>query len=246
MKKSSISKHLVFLDIETVATSCCYDNLSEEMKNLWQLKSRFLSLSANGPPASTSTLYKLKAGIYSEFARVLCISIAECCDIDGEARWLTQTFYHEDEAILLDDFASYLDKNCPSKDKLRIIGHNIREFDIPFLNRRMLINGVELPKVFNIRAKKPWQITHLIDTMNLWKFGDFKNYTSLNLLAKILNVPSSKENLDGSKIHDCYWLERDISSILAYCESDVKTTAQVYFKLIQKPFPKSAELLTRN
>jgi len=237
--------HLIFIDIETVATSCCYENLTEDMRSLWDMKSRFLSLSANGQPANPSQLYKLKAGVYSEFSKVLCISIAESYEQNNKMYWDSRSFYGDDEATFLAEFADHLSKSCPKPSQVKMIGHNIREFDIPFLIRRMLIHGVQLPKVFNIRGKKPWQIEHLVDTMNLWKFGDFKNYTSLNLLAKILNVPSSKESLDGSKIHDAYWMERNLESIVKYCESDVWTTSQVYFKLMQKPFPKS-EKLTNN
>ena len=239
MKSQSKKDHLIFIDIETVASFPSYDLLSDDIKCFWDKKARFSSLSANGYPISPSDLYSLKAGIYAEFSKVLCISIAESYQIEEESFWRTKSFYSDDEVQILSDFADYLAINCPKTSHIKLIGHNIREFDIPFLIRRMLINEVELPKVFQIRGKKPWQIEHLVDTMNLWKFGDFKNYTSLNLLAKILNVPSSKESLDGSKIHDAYWIHRDLDGIVKYCEKDVLTTSQVYFKLIQKPFPKS-------
>jgi len=237
MKSSPKSNHLVFIDIETVATSCCYEHLSEDMRSLWDIKSRFLSLSANGNPATTSQLYKLKAGIYSEFSRVLCVSVAESFEIEDKVQWNSKSFFHDNEKELLQDLSAFLNENCPQINQVKIIGHNLREFDIPFLIRRMLINEVQLPKVFKIRGKKPWQIQHLVDTMNLWKFGDFKNYTSLNLLAKILTVPSSKESLDGSKVHDAYWKEHNVQGIIKYCEADVLTTSQVYFKLVQEPFP---------
>ncbi len=242
MKSRNKKNHLIFIDIETVASSPCYCDLSSTMKALWDIKSRFLSLSANGHTATPPELYPKKAGIYSEFSRVLCVSIAESFESNGLNKWVQQSFYGHDESQLLTELTNYLQSNCPSSSFVKLIGHNIREFDVPFLIRRMIINEVKLPNVFKIRGKKPWQIEHLVDTMSLWKFGDFKNYTSLNLLAKILNVPSSKEILDGSKIHDTFWFKNDLDGIVKYCEHDVLTTSQVYFKLIQKPFPKSPTL----
>ena len=240
MENSYKKNHLIFLDIETVATFSGFEELSEDMKKLWEGKSKFLSLSANGYPVSCSVMYKMKAGIYSEFSKVICVSLAEYYENEDKPIWNKHSFYDSKEVDLLNKLADFLSSTCPNSSRIKIIGHNIREFDVPFLIRRMLINGVKLPKVFEIRGLKPWQIGHLVDTMNLWKFGDFKNYTSLNLLAKILNVPSSKESLDGSKIHDAYWLDQNLEGIVEYCEKDVLTTSQVYFKLIQKPYPKSS------
>lgn len=245
MKTSYKKNHIIFIDIETVAMAACYERLSPKMKSMWDRKARHFSLSANGYLIPSSTLYKLKAGIYAEFSKVLCVSVAESYQIADDEYWASKSFCDDNEEVLLNDLADFLSTSCPKTSQVKLVGHNIKEFDIPFLARRMLINEVLLPQVLKIQGRKPWQIQHIVDTMNLWKFGDFKNYTSLNLLAEILNVPSSKESLDGSKIHDAYWVDRNLKGIREYCESDVLTTSQVYFKLIQKPFPKS-QILANN
>ena len=227
----------LFIDVETVAQSPAYRLLPNDMQLLWDSKARLIRLSANRGILDNETLYEQKAGIYSEFSKVICISTLHIFESNNQIGIEKKSFHDKKELDVLCQFSKFLDTEFNSLKEVKIIGHNIKEFDIPFLARRMLINGVKLPKVLKIAGKKPWQVDHLIDTMSLWKFGDFKNYTSLNLLAKILNVPSPKDELDGSKIHNAYWLYNDIEAIVQYCEFDVLTTAKIYYKLNQKTFP---------
>lgn len=238
MNKTHKKNQILFLDIETVTESPAYRLLSEDIQALWNHKASMLRLTAKNGFLDNETMYESKAGIYSEFSKVICISILHYYQVDEKGYVESQSFYPKKEADLLSQFGAYLDAKFDKVNNVKIVGHNIREFDIPFIARRMLIKEVKLPKVFRIGGKKPWQIEHLVDTMSLWKFGDFKNYTSLNLLAKILNVPSPKEELDGSKVHNAYWLYNDLPGIVKYCEKDVLTTAKVFYKLKQKPYPK--------
>ena len=228
----------LILDIETVAQSPAYRLLPDDIKNLWDKKACHIRLTANGGIVDNDTFYERKAGIYAEFAKVICISTLHIYSKGGKEYTEKRSFASKDENDLLSNFADFLNLNFEALSSIKIIGHNIREFDIPFLARRMIVNGVNLPKVLSISGKKPWQVEFLEDTMSLWKFGDFKNYTSLNLLAKILNVPSPKEALEGCKIHNAFWLYNDLDAIKAYCELDVLTTAMIYYKLKQKIPPK--------
>lgn len=229
----------LFIDIETVAQSPSFRLLPDDIQELWSYKARRMRLSANKGIADTETMYDQKAGIYAEFAKVICISCIHLSQTKGKWTMTKKSFYSKNESEILLEFSKYLNDSFNSLSSFKIIGHNIKEFDIPFLARRMIVNEINLPKALDLAGKKPWQIDHLLDTMNLWKFGDFKNYTSLNLLAKILNVPSPKEVLDGSKVHSAYWLYNDLPAIVKYCEVDVLTAAKVFFKLKQKPFPKT-------
>lgn len=228
----------LFIDIETVAQSPAYRLLNEDTQKLWDLKASYLRLSANGGTVDNDTFYERKAGIYAEFAKVICISILHIYQQDGKEYTRKQSFASKNEESILSDFADFLNNGFDKVSVSKIIGHNIREFDIPFLARRMIIKGINLPKVLALSGKKPWQVEYLEDTMCLWRFGDFKNYTSLNLLAKILNVPSPKEELEGCKIHNAFWLYNDLEAIQAYCEVDVLTTAKIYYKIKQISPPK--------
>ncbi len=238
MKKYQYFNKRLFLDIETVANSPSYRMLDERMKYLWDCKSSSLRLSANGSFLANEDLYEKRAGIYAEFSKIICISTLTVFEKDGEWQATKKNFYQKKEKELLSEFKIFLDRDFQELKSFKIIGHNIKEFDIPFIARRMIVNELILPKALMIAGKKSWQIDHLKDTMDLWKFGDYKNYTSLNLLAKILNVPSPKEDLDGSKIHNAYWLNNNMKAIVEYCELDVLTTMKVYFKLKQLSFSK--------
>jgi len=228
----------LFLDIETVAQSPAYRLLPDDIKKLWDHKASHIRTSANGGNVDNDTLYERKAGIYAEFAKIICISTTHVYNHEGKEYVDKRSFASKDEESILTNFADFLNNDFKTLTSAKIIGHNIREFDIPFIARRMIVKGVNLPKALSISGKKPWQVEFLEDTMNLWKFGDFKNYTSLNLLAKILNVPSPKEALEGCKIHNAFWLYNDLDAIKEYCELDVLTTAMIYYKLKQKIPPK--------
>ena len=214
--------NVLFLDIETAPLVYKYKDLNEKMKPLWDSKFRFQQ--AETP----ESLYK-KAGVYAEFSKIICISVG----FFNDGTFRVKSFSGHDEKVILEDFSSLLNKHFNRKEHL-LCAHNGKEFDFPFLCRRMLINGVKLPKALNISGKKPWEINHL-DTMELWKFGDYKNYTSLNLLANIFDIPTPKDDIDGSDVARVYWEEKNLKRIAAYCQKDVLTVAQLLLRFMGQP-----------
>lgn len=210
-------QNVLFLDIETVPVVYNYSDLDERTRNLWETKFRYLQTD------TPETMYK-KAGIYAEFAKVACISVG----FFNGTHFRIKSYAGTDEEQLLKDFAALLNEHYNLKKHL-LCAHNGKEFDFPFLCRRMLINSIPLPKILNIAGKKPWEINHL-DTMELWKFGDYKNYTSLNLLASIFKIPTPKDDIDGSDVARVFWEENNIQRIVTYCQKDVVTVAQLLLR----------------
>ena len=209
--------NILFLDVETVPLVYNYNDLSQETKLLWDTKFRFQT--TEKPEEN----YK-KAGIYAEFSKVICISVG----FFNDKTFRIKSFYRSNEKALLEEFSALLNKHFNRKESL-LCAHNGKEFDFPFLCRRMLINGIKLPKTLNLAGKKPWEVQHL-DTMELWKFGDYKNYTSLNLLASIFNIPTPKDDIDGSQVANVFYEEKNIKRIVSYCQKDVLTVAQILLK----------------
>jgi uncharacterized protein YprB with RNaseH-like and TPR domain len=214
--------NILFLDVETAPVIYKYNDLSENIRQLWDSKFRYST------SESPENQYK-KAGVFAEFAKVICISVG----FFNEKEFRIKSFYHEDEKQLLKDFADLLNKHFNRKEHL-LCAHNGKEFDFPFLCRRMLINGVKLPKTLNLAGKKPWEVQHL-DTMELWKFGDYKNFTSLNLLAHVFNIPTPKDDIDGSDVARVYWEEQNIQRIVTYCQKDVLTVARLLLRFMGEP-----------
>ena len=213
-------EHILFLDIETVSTMEFYEQLDVRMQQLWAKKAAKLKSTEEQTPAE---VYK-NAGIYAEFGKVVCISVAYMKNNTLRIK----SFQAEDEKTLLADFANLLHRYF-SKNHHRLCAHNGKEFDFPYLCRRMLINGVPIPDILNVAGKKPWE-TRFLDTMEFWKFGDYKHYTSLDLLAAIFNIPSPKDDVDGSMIYELYWPLKDYQRIKTYCEKDVLTVAQLFLR----------------
>lgn len=211
--------NILFLDVETAPIVYEYKNLEPEMKKLWDHKFRFQTTE------TAETLYK-KAGIFAEYAKVICISVG----FFNDKTFRIKSFYGDDEKKLLKDFTDLLNKHYNRKDHL-LCAHNGKEFDFPFLCRRLLLNSIKLPKALNISGKKPWEINHL-DTMELWKFGDYKNYTSLNLLAHIFQIPTPKDDIEGSDIARVYWEEKNMERIVTYCQKDVLTVARLLLRFM--------------
>ncbi len=232
---SSITKRLsdiLFIDIETAGQSVAYSDLSQRFKELWMVKAKALSRDPEFSQDEAAALFAKKAGIYSEFARVVCISVGYFVTKKKEILgFRVKSFSGHDELEILRSFSRLLKSHFDKPNKQALCGHNIKEFDIPFLCRRMIIHRMKVPKMLDIAGKKPWQVDHLIDTLNLWRFGDYKNYTSLALLAAVLDIPSPKDDIDGSQIHDAYWNQNDLPRIVRYCEKDVFTTAKVFLRL---------------
>lgn len=217
--------NILFLDIETVPTHPDFEQLSEDMQMLWDKKSKQFRTSDESP----ADVYQ-RAGVYAEFGRIVCISVGYIREIDGRKTFYSKSFADDDEKKILTDFSALVEHSYSTPDKF-ICGHNLKEFDMPFIARRIIINGLPLPKVLQIAGKKPWEVT-FIDTMEMWKFGDYKSYTSLNLLTHILGIPTPKDDIDGSQVANVFYGEHDLKRISIYCEKDILATAQVYLKMI--------------
>jgi DNA polymerase elongation subunit (family B) len=219
--------NVLFLDVETAPIVYKYRDLSDKTKTLWDAKfrpDRFRDQENQTP----ESMYN-KAGIYAEFSKVICISAG----FFNEDTFRIKSFCGHDEKVLLADFSALLNKHFNRKEHL-LCAHNGKEFDFPFLCRRLLVNGLKLPKALSIAGKKPWEVNHL-DTLELWKFGDYKNYTSLNLLAHIFDIPTPKNDMDGSDVARVYWEEKNLERIATYCQKDVITVAQLLLRYTGRP-----------
>jgi hypothetical protein len=218
-------RDILFLDIETVAIADNFESLDERLKVQWSRKASFLKRDEN---QTDEALFHERAGIYAEFGKIICICVGKFFDKENGSLGLkTKAFFSHDEKVLLQDFKTMLEK---LGDSARLCAHNGKEFDFPYLCRRMLVNGISLPNALNLAGKKSWQVEHL-DTLELWKFGDYKHYTSLDLLAAIFNIPSSKSDIDGSKVNTVYYKQGDLEKIKNYCLADVAVLAQLYLKM---------------
>jgi DNA polymerase elongation subunit (family B) len=214
---------LIFIDIETVPQHPAFEEVSEPMKELWAAKHSTLKKNETFQDA-----YLLRAGVYSEFARIVCISVGFFhYDRDkGKKLFRVKSFAGDDEKKLLQDFIGMLARGFADTERNFFCGHNIREFDLPFICRRILINRMELPEMFDLSGKRPWQMED-IDTMQLWKFGDYKSYTSLKLLAEIFGIPTPKDDIDGKDVCRVYWQDKNLPRIVEYCQKDVVTVARL-------------------
>ena len=222
LQKLDLQK-IIFLDIETVPLEYQFKNLPKKTVDLWDKKTKFIQ---KYQEISAEEAYG-KSGIYAEFAKIICISAGYFHKEGKELKLRVKSFYGEDEKEILTAFHSLLNKTL--KDNYMLCAHNGKEFDFPFLGRRTLINGLKLPNQLDIAGKKPWEIQHL-DTMELWKFGDYKHFTSLELLAHVFNIPSPKQDLDGSMVAKTYYEDNDLERIKEYCQNDVVTIAQLLLK----------------
>ena len=218
-------QNILFLDIETVSGVSKFEDLSEDMQYLWADKTEW----QRKDEVSPDDYYAEKAGILSEFGKIVCISVGFVNFQDGMKNFRLRSFYNHDEALLLGEFSELLSGNFFNHSQQVLCGHNSKEFDIPYICRRMLINGLKLPPILQIAGKKPWEIQHL-DTMELWKFGDYKHYTSIKLLCAIFNIPNPKDDIDGRMVSSVYWQKNELKRIAKYCEKDVLATAQIFLK----------------
>ena len=220
-------KHILVIDIETVGIVSDFSKLEPRLKSEWERKSVFLK---NDENLSPEELFNTRAGIYSEFGKVVCIGVGYFNKNEkNELNLRVKAIYGDDENQLLSEFRDLVE-NKFDPQKTFLCAHNGKEFDFPYLCRRMLINGIPLPSILDISSKKPWEVNH-IDTMDLWKFGDRKSYTSLELLAAIFGIESSKNDIDGSQVNHVYYENKDLEKIKDYCLQDVIVTANLYLKL---------------
>jgi hypothetical protein len=224
---------ILFLDIETVPMVPSYDEMPDPFKKLWDRKAQFL---ARSPEDTPQDLFS-RAGIYAEFGKIICISVGFMYNHEFRIK----SYYGDDELELLKAFSELLNRYYHQRDQL-LCAHNGKEFDFPYLARRMLINGLPLPHIINIAGKKPWEIPHL-DTMELWKFGDFKSYTSLELLSAVFGIPTPKDDIDGSQVASVYYEEGNLERIVQYCQRDTLTVARLLQCYMGKPMIKESDVV---
>ena len=225
-----LTENLLFIDIETVSEKATYQNLTENWQELWTEKTQRILPSEN----TAAEFYEQRAGVMAEFAKVICISIGYFKH-EGEVMQLRiKSFYADEEKKVLQDFIATLNQMEIQNNKWCFAGHNIKEFDIPFLCRRLLINGMPIPEYIDFQNMKPWE-TNSIDTFQYWRFGDYKNYTSLKLLAAALGIASPKDDIDGSQVGEVYWKENDLQRIVTYCQKDIITTANILLRFKNMP-----------
>lgn len=222
---------LIFIDIETVPQFSSHEQLSDSMKELWAAKHAFLK----SEKENSEEGYLKKAGVYAEFAKIVCISIGYF-RTNKETKQRTfrlKSFSGDDEKVLLEEFVELINKNF-DPDRFHFCGHNIREFDIPFICRRMLIQQIKFPDALDVSGKRPWEM-YDVDTLQLWKFGDFKHYTSLKLLVEVLGIPSPKGDIEGKDVCRVYWEEKGLERIVEYCQKDVVTVARLLLRFKGEP-----------
>jgi len=215
---------ILFIDIETVPVKSSYSNLDPVFQALWEKKSKQF----RSEDKSAEEVYE-RAGIYAEFGKIICISAGFIKDKDPYV-FRIKSFYGDDEKSILSEFSAMLSKFTKNREAL-LCAHNGKEFDYPYIARRMIINNLIIPEILDNAGKKPWEVK-LLDTIDLWKFGDYKNYTSLELLTSILGIPTPKDDIDGSMVAAVYYEEHDITRIARYCEKDVIAVAQVLLRFM--------------
>ena len=216
---------ILFLDIETVAEKAEFSEISETFQKLWAKKAVSIQKSLEiSNIDGIAALYKEKAGIFAEFSKIICISVGY---LNSESKLRIKSFSGHDEREILISFSKLLEEHYPDPNNCFLCGHNVREFDMPFICRRMVKHKISLPTLLNISGKKPWQTEFIIDTMELWRFGDIKNYTSLELIATTLGIPTPKDDIDGSQVGRVYWEDQDLDRIVQYCQKDVVTVVRL-------------------
>ncbi|MFJ1472890.1 3'-5' exonuclease [Capnocytophaga cynodegmi] len=213
---------ILFLDIETVPLFEDYQELSQTEQELWEEKTKY-----QRKEDFTAEEFYDRAGIWAEFGKIVCISVGYF-SFRYEQRTFRVTSFFGDEVKILKDFSRLIEQYFSSSNKL-LCAHNGKEFDFPYITRRMIINNIRIPQKLQLFGKKPWEVPHL-DTLEMWKFGDYKHFTSLKLLTHVLGIPSPKDDIDGSQVRDVFYKEKNIDRIVTYCEKDTVTVAQVFLR----------------
>jgi len=229
-------EHILFLDIETVPLFENFDELDDTSKLLWEQKSKY-----QRKEDFTAEEFYDRAGIWAEFGKIICISVGHFV-IKNDIRNFRVTSFYGDELKILKDFKNLLETHF-NKPQHLLCAHNGKEFDFPYIARRMIINEVNIPFKLNLFGKKPWEVPHL-DTLELWKFGDYKTFTSLKLMAHTLGIPSPKDDIDGSQVRQVYYEEKDLDRIIQYCEKDTITVAQIFLRLRNDTLLEENEILS--
>lgn len=232
-------ENILFLDIETVPQEETWNTVSDTTKLLFEQKTAY----QRKDEVTAENFYE-RAGIWAEFGKIICISVGYFTIQKKEKQLRLKSFFGDEEKELLLEFKELLESHFNRNEHV-LCAHNGKEFDFPYIARRMIINNISLPKSLNLFGKKPWEIPHL-DTMHLWRFGDYKNYTSLKLLAEVLGIPSPKDDIDGSEVAHVYYIEKNIDRIVTYCEKDVVTIAQIVLRFMNEPLLESEEIIWLN
>lgn len=236
MLKTINIQNVLFLDIETVPQYEHWKEMPTQAQELFEHKTQY----QRKDEFSAEEFYH-KAGIWAEFGKIICISVGYFVERDTQLEFRVTSFSSDNEVQVLKDFKSLLDTHF-NKRKHLLCAHNGKEFDFPFIARRMIVHQIELPEKLNLFGKKPWEVPHL-DTMELWKFGDYKHYTSLKLLTYILNIPSPKQDIDGSEVAKVYYEEQNLPRIVEYCERDTVAIAQLLLRFLNKPLIKEGQIV---
>ena len=216
-------ENLLFLDIETVPLFAMYSELDKTAKQLWEQKTKYQRKEEFTPEE-----FYDRAGIWAEFGKIVCISVGYFVFKGNLRNFRVKSFFGEEKDIL-NNFKNLLETHF-NKPYHLLCAHNGKEFDFPFIARRMIVNSIDIPFKLNLFGKKPWEVPHL-DTLELWKFGDYKTYTSLKLMTHILGIPSPKDDIDGSEVRDVFYVNQDIDRIIRYCEKDTIAVAQIILRL---------------
>ncbi len=238
MFESLSSEDILFIDIETAPQKAEFSELPEHFQHLWEKKSSYF----REENQLAADVYE-RAGIYAEFGRIICISAGVIIQKNGERFYRVKSFHDQDEKKLLLEFNAMLEKFTANPGK-KLCAHNGQEFDYPYIARRTLINGLHLPKILDISGAKPWEIKdRLLDTLQMWKFGDYKNYTSLEVLCAVFNIPTPKDDIDGSQVARVYYQDGDLDRIIRYCEKDTLALANLMLKYKGEPIISIENLL---
>lgn len=235
MLKQINLEHILFLDIETVPQYSNFNDLDETSQLLWEQKTKY-----QRKDEFTPAEFYDRGGIWAEFGKIICISVGYFKFI-GNERAFRVTSFHGEEKTVLQEFKILLEAHFSRPHHL-LCAHNGKEFDFPYIARRMIILGIDIPSKLNLFGKKPWEVAHL-DTLELWKFGDYKTFTSLKLMAHVLGIPSPKDDIDGSQVRDVFYQEEDIDRIVIYCEKDTITVAQIVLRLRNEALLEETEVL---
>ncbi|MBT8256868.1 MAG: 3'-5' exonuclease [Bacteroidia bacterium] len=228
-------ENILFLDIETVPEAEHYSDLDDVKQELWATKSQYQRKDEYSPEE-----FYDRAGIWAEFGKIICISVGFFNSAEGRRSFRVKSFYGS-EIDILNDFKTLIIDHFSAPQHI-LCAHNGKEFDFPYIARRMIIHEISLPNKLSLFGKKPWEVPHL-DTLELWKFGDYKNYTSLKLLTNVLGIPSPKEDIDGSDIYEVFYKDGDLERIKEYCERDTIAVAQVILKLRREPLLTEKEIV---
>jgi len=230
---------ILFLDIETVPEKEQWNELSKETQELFEKKTHYQRKEEH-----TAEEFYERAGIWAEFGKIICISVGYFVAVQNKKKLRLTSFFGDDEHQILTDFKVLLETHFTKKSHV-LCAHNGKEFDFPFITRRMIVHQIELPNKLNLFGKKPWEVPHL-DTLEMWKFGDYKQYTSLKLLTAILGIPSPKDDIDGSEVANVYYKEKNIQRIVTYCEKDIIAVAQILLRFNNQELLKEKDIVSVN